>query len=169
MLHGARCSLHVHETHSAVALRNRPARLGRGERGDIVDHCDALVHGSNHAGIDAPFFGQVCVWFHIAVGNLVGAMHRVERDIKKERLVRRLILDQARRLARDQVCRVAFLVQRMVVAMDNLRKVIPDAIMVRVSKYGSDKAAALASIDAFTAAMLQSVTPTVRRVLIAGR
>ena len=30
--------------------------------------------------------------------------------------------------------------QRMVVAMDNLRRVIPDAIMVRVSTYGSDKA-----------------------------
>ncbi len=55
----------------------------------------------------------------------------------------------------------------MVVAMDNLRRVIPDAIMVRVSTYGSDKADALASIDAFTAAMLNSVTPAIRRVLIA--
>ena len=57
--------------------------------------------------------------------------------------------------------------QRMVVAMDNLRRVIPDAIMVRVSTYGSDKANALKSIDEFTAAMLNSVTPAIRRVLIA--
>ena len=57
--------------------------------------------------------------------------------------------------------------QRMVVAMDNLRRVIPDAIMVRVSTYGSDKANSLKSIDEFTAAMLNSVTPAIRRVLIA--
>ena len=34
--------------------------------------------------------------------------------------------------------------QRMAVAMDNLRGIIPDAVMVRVSTYGNDKAAALA-------------------------
>ncbi|NUT01642.1 MAG: EpsI family protein [Sphingomonas sp.] len=57
--------------------------------------------------------------------------------------------------------------QRLAVAGDNLRRVIPDAVMVRVSTFGSDKPAALASVDEFIVAMLQSVTPQTRRVLIA--
>jgi EpsI family protein len=56
--------------------------------------------------------------------------------------------------------------QRMAVAMDNLRGIIPDAVMVRVSTYGNDKAAALADVDDFIRAMIGSVAPQVRRVLI---
>lgn len=57
--------------------------------------------------------------------------------------------------------------QRMVVAMDNLRRIIPDAIMVRVSTFGHDKESALASIDEFIVSMMNSVSPQVRRVFIA--
>ena len=56
--------------------------------------------------------------------------------------------------------------QRMAVAMDNLRGIIPDAVMVRVSTYGNDKAAALADVDDFIRAMIGSVAPQVRRVFI---
>lgn len=57
--------------------------------------------------------------------------------------------------------------QRMVVAMDNLRRIIPDAIMVRVSTFGNDKARALASMDEFIVSLMNSVSPQVRRVFIA--
>jgi EpsI family protein len=56
--------------------------------------------------------------------------------------------------------------QRMAIAMDNLRGIIPDAVMVRVSTYGNDKAAALAEVDEFIRAMLETVAPPVRRVFI---
>jgi hypothetical protein len=54
----------------------------------------------------------------------------------------------------------------MAVAMDNLRGIIPDAVMVRVSTYGNDKAAALAEVDDFIRAMMVSIAPQVRRVFI---
>jgi EpsI family protein len=57
--------------------------------------------------------------------------------------------------------------QRMVVAMDNPRRIIPDAIMVRVSTFGNDKARALASMDEFILSLMNSVSPQVRRVFIA--
>jgi EpsI family protein len=57
--------------------------------------------------------------------------------------------------------------QRMVVAMDNLRRIIPDAIMVRVSTFGNDKTRALASMDQFIVSLMNSVSPQVRRVFIA--
>jgi EpsI family protein len=57
--------------------------------------------------------------------------------------------------------------QRIAVAMDNLRQIIPDAIMVRVSTYGNDKARALSSVDEFIATMMSSLTPQARRVFIA--
>jgi EpsI family protein len=57
--------------------------------------------------------------------------------------------------------------QREVVALDNLRRIIPDAVMVRVSTIGHDKVAALAAIDEFVRAMLNSVRPEMRRVFIA--
>lgn len=56
--------------------------------------------------------------------------------------------------------------QRIAVAMDNLRRINPDAIMVRVSTYGNDKARALASVDEFIAAMISSLSPQARRVFI---
>jgi EpsI family protein len=57
--------------------------------------------------------------------------------------------------------------QRIAVAMDNLRRVIPDAIMVRVSTFGNDKARALASVDEFVVALMNSVSPQMRRVFFA--
>lgn len=56
--------------------------------------------------------------------------------------------------------------QRVAVAKDNLRGIIPDAVMVRVSTYGNDKTAALAEVDQFIRAMIGSVAPQVRRVFI---
>lgn len=56
--------------------------------------------------------------------------------------------------------------QRLAVAMDNLKRINPDAIMVRVSTYGNDKARALASVDEFIVAMLSSMSPQTRRVFI---
>lgn len=56
--------------------------------------------------------------------------------------------------------------QRLAVAMDNLKGYIPDAVMVRVSTYGNDKPLALADIDEFIRALLGIVKPQIRRVLI---
>ena len=56
--------------------------------------------------------------------------------------------------------------QRLAVAMDNLKGYIPDAVMVRVSTYGNDKALALSEVDEFIRSLMGSVTPQVRRVLI---
>jgi EpsI family protein len=56
--------------------------------------------------------------------------------------------------------------QRLAVAMDNLKGYIPDAVMVRVSTYGNDKALAYADVDEFIRALMAKVTPEVRRVLI---
>jgi EpsI family protein len=56
--------------------------------------------------------------------------------------------------------------QRLAVAMDNLRGVIPDAVMVRVSSYGADQALALTSIDEFIRLLMGELSPQIRRVLI---
>lgn len=56
--------------------------------------------------------------------------------------------------------------QKLAVAEQNLRGVIPDAILVRVSTVNDDTSAALANIDQFVAAMLQSIPPNRRSVLI---
>lgn len=57
--------------------------------------------------------------------------------------------------------------QRLAVAMDNLDRRIPDAVMVRVSTISNDEASALALIDEFIRAMVGSVAPEFRRVFIA--
>ena len=57
--------------------------------------------------------------------------------------------------------------QRLAVAMDNLNRRIPDAVMVRVSTLSADKDTALTSIDEFIGEMLASVKPELRRVFIA--
>ena len=57
--------------------------------------------------------------------------------------------------------------QRLAVAMDNLQRVIPDAVMVRVSTVGNDRVAALATIDRFIQALIASVAPPMRRVFVA--
>lgn len=56
--------------------------------------------------------------------------------------------------------------QRLAVALDNLRRIIPDAMMVRVSLISNDKTAALETIDHFIQAMIDSVAPPMRRVFI---
>ena len=56
--------------------------------------------------------------------------------------------------------------QRMAVAMDNLRGLIPDAVMVRVSTYGTNQEATLAKIDDFIRTLMASVAPNIRRVFV---
>jgi len=57
--------------------------------------------------------------------------------------------------------------QRLAVALDNLNREIPDAVMVRVSTINNDREPALSSIDEFVVAMLGSVAPQMRRVFVA--
>ena len=56
--------------------------------------------------------------------------------------------------------------QRLAVARDNLAGVIPDAVLVRVSTINGDKSSALATIDDFIRAMMTSISPQMRKVLI---
>jgi EpsI family protein len=56
--------------------------------------------------------------------------------------------------------------QRLVVALDNLRRTIPDATVVRISLLSNHRAAALETIDKFIRAMIDSVTPPMRRVFV---
>jgi hypothetical protein len=56
--------------------------------------------------------------------------------------------------------------QRLAVAMDNLRGLIPDAVMVRVSTYGTNQEATLAKIDEFIRTLMASVAPNIRRVFV---
>jgi EpsI family protein len=57
--------------------------------------------------------------------------------------------------------------QRIAVAEQNLRGVIPDAVLVRVSTVNSDATAARATLDAFIQAMLGAVPAAKRNVLVA--
>jgi len=57
--------------------------------------------------------------------------------------------------------------QRIAVAEQNLRGILPDAILVRISVVSDDAARAWASIDAFTRALIASVPANMRDVLIA--
>jgi EpsI family protein len=57
--------------------------------------------------------------------------------------------------------------QKLDVAEDNLRGVIPDAVLVRISTVNSDPAAAEAILDAFARSLIGSVPPLRRPVLIA--
>lgn len=56
--------------------------------------------------------------------------------------------------------------QRWAVAKQNLDGIIPDAILIRVSTVSDDASAAMAAIDGFVRAMLQSVPASQRSVLI---
>lgn len=56
--------------------------------------------------------------------------------------------------------------QKLAVAEQNLRGVIPDAILVRVSCVSDDGAKALATIDRFIQAMIVSIPPNRRSVFI---
>jgi len=56
--------------------------------------------------------------------------------------------------------------QKLAVAEQNLDGVLPDAILVRVSTVDNDPAAALTNIDQFVSAMMESIPPNRRSVLI---
>lgn len=56
--------------------------------------------------------------------------------------------------------------QKIVFAEDNLRRLIPDAALIRVSTPIGDDAKSMANIDNFVRAMLASIAPPQRRVLI---
>jgi EpsI family protein len=61
---------------------------------------------------------------------------------------------------------VSWTQQRLAVAADNLRGIIPDAVMVRASTYGQDEKAALAVIDSFLSSLIAALPPQTRRVLV---
>jgi hypothetical protein len=56
--------------------------------------------------------------------------------------------------------------QRVAVAEQNLRGILPDAILVRISTISDDPVRAWASLDAFTRAFVQSVPASRRDVFI---
>jgi EpsI family protein len=56
--------------------------------------------------------------------------------------------------------------QKIAVAEQNLRGVIPDAILVRISTVSNDPGGARASLDAFARALVNSVPPERRSVFI---
>jgi EpsI family protein len=56
--------------------------------------------------------------------------------------------------------------QKIAVAEQNLRGIIPDAILIRISMISDDGAAARAAIDAFVREMLYSIPPARRSVFI---
>lgn len=56
--------------------------------------------------------------------------------------------------------------QKLVTAEDNLRGIIPDAVLVRISTINVDPAAAQQTLDAFTRSLIGSMQPDRRSVLI---
>jgi EpsI family protein len=56
--------------------------------------------------------------------------------------------------------------QKVAVAEQNLRGIIPDAILIRISMISQDGNAARAAIDAFVRAMLESIPPERRSVFV---
>lgn len=56
--------------------------------------------------------------------------------------------------------------QKLVFAEDNLRMLIPDSMLVRISTPLVDPKADMAAIDEFVAAMVEATNPQLRRVLI---
>lgn len=56
--------------------------------------------------------------------------------------------------------------QKLVVARQNLEGIIPDAILIRISTVNDDADAAMAAIDRFIRAMLQSIPPSKRSIFI---
>ncbi|MEO8454874.1 MAG: exosortase-associated protein EpsI, V-type [Sphingomicrobium sp.] len=57
--------------------------------------------------------------------------------------------------------------QKLTFAEDNLRRLIPDAALIRVSTIGLEDAHALPIIDEFVSNMIGSVAPPLRRVFLA--
>lgn len=56
--------------------------------------------------------------------------------------------------------------QKLAVAEQNLRGIIPDAILIRVSTVDNDDVGAISRIDDFIRTLLQSLSPSARSVLI---
>ena len=56
--------------------------------------------------------------------------------------------------------------QRWAVAQDNMKGIIPDAVLVRISVTTNDRDQALAVISDFTRSLLTSLSPLARKVLI---
>jgi hypothetical protein len=57
--------------------------------------------------------------------------------------------------------------QKLTFAEDNLRRLIPDAALIRISTVGLDDAQALSAIDEFVREMIASVPEPLRRVFLA--
>lgn len=57
--------------------------------------------------------------------------------------------------------------QKVAVAVDNINGIVPDAVLARVSAFGTDRKAALAAIDRFIPAMVDAIDPSMRKVLVA--
>jgi EpsI family protein len=57
--------------------------------------------------------------------------------------------------------------QRLAIARDNLRRLIPDAALIRVSTVGVEDSRALTLIDDFIRSMIGSVPPPLRRFFLA--
>jgi EpsI family protein len=57
--------------------------------------------------------------------------------------------------------------QKLIFAEDNLRRLIPDAALIRISTVGLPDAEALATIDEFAREMIASVPARLRRVFVA--
>lgn len=58
--------------------------------------------------------------------------------------------------------------QRMAVAGDNLRGIVPDAVLARVSVIEPDRGQATALIDGFTRSLYEALSPLGRKVLLAA-
>ena len=56
--------------------------------------------------------------------------------------------------------------QRLAAAWDNLRGIVPDAALVRVSTVSNDSQAAFQTMDAFVKAVIEAVPPGYRSVLV---
>lgn len=61
---------------------------------------------------------------------------------------------------------LSWLQQREAVAVDNLRGIIPDAVLVRVSTIDNDRSSAQGTIDAFVKDLFAAVAPPIRQFLI---
>ena len=57
--------------------------------------------------------------------------------------------------------------QRLAVASQNIRGLIPDAVLVRVSIRSNDAATAFLALEDFTRSMIADISPAQRRILIA--
>jgi EpsI family protein len=57
--------------------------------------------------------------------------------------------------------------QKLVFAEDNLRRLIPDAALVRVSTPLGNEGASMANLDEFVRAMIEATSPPLRRVFVA--